>query len=226
MTDDGIEMDNSFRNTRCFMNRLTNVFQGISVQPVYGGPVYIFRNVMYNIAGSPFKMHNNPSGALMLHNTSVKKGMPMICYGGPRVRNCVFRNNLFIGTPSNYAFESTATMVDCDFDYDGFGGGPWKKFLKWNGTRYGSLKDVKQAGGAYSHGVLVKAASVFASRLAAPTDEKRRFDGREIDLRLAEGCGAIDAGQVLVGINDAFTGAAPDLGAYERGKPIPHYGPR
>ena len=37
--DDGIEMDYSEHNTRCFDNRLTNVFQGISVQPVHGGPV-------------------------------------------------------------------------------------------------------------------------------------------------------------------------------------------
>src|SRR5439155_878521 len=44
LTDDGCEMDYSQRNTRCFENRFTNVYQGISVQPVYGGPVYIFRN--------------------------------------------------------------------------------------------------------------------------------------------------------------------------------------
>ena len=65
LTDDGIEMDYSERNTRCFHNRLTNVFQGISMQPVYGGPVYVFRNVMYNLAVEPFKLHNNPSGCLI-----------------------------------------------------------------------------------------------------------------------------------------------------------------
>jgi hypothetical protein len=63
LTDDGIEMDYSERNTRCFHNRLTNVFQGISMQPVYGGPVYVFRNVMYNVAVEPFKLHNNPRAA-------------------------------------------------------------------------------------------------------------------------------------------------------------------
>ena len=56
-------MDYSERNTRCFHNRLTNVFQGISMQPVYGGPVYVFRNVMYNVAVEPFKLHNNPRAA-------------------------------------------------------------------------------------------------------------------------------------------------------------------
>ena len=62
LTDDGIELDYSERNTRCFFNRLTNVFQGISMQPVYGGPVYVFRNAMDNVAVEPFKLHNSPSG--------------------------------------------------------------------------------------------------------------------------------------------------------------------
>ena len=63
-TDDGSEMDYSERNTRNFLNRYTNVFQGVSVQPIFGGPVYIFRNVLYNVVMEPFKMHNSPSGAV------------------------------------------------------------------------------------------------------------------------------------------------------------------
>ena len=30
----------------------------------------------------------------------------------------------------------------------------------------------------------------------------------------------------LTGINDDFSGKAPDLGAYQVGRPVPHYGPR
>ena len=30
----------------------------------------------------------------------------------------------------------------------------------------------------------------------------------------------------LPGVNDDFTGRAPDLGAYEVGRPVPTYGPR
>ncbi len=48
------------------------------MQPVYGGPVYVFRNVMYNVAVEPFKLHNNPSGCLIFHNTSVKNGAPSV----------------------------------------------------------------------------------------------------------------------------------------------------
>ena len=45
-------------------------------------------------------------------------------------------------------------------------------------------------------------------------------------LTLKAGCNAIDAGAVLPNINENFVGKAPDLGAYEHGKGLPHYGPR
>ncbi|MCX7049257.1 MAG: right-handed parallel beta-helix repeat-containing protein [Candidatus Sumerlaeota bacterium] len=224
--DDGCEMDGSERNNRCFLNRFTNVFQGISVQPVFGGPIYIFRNALYNIEVEAFKMHNSPSGALFLHNTCVKKGMPLVLSTSEKARNCVYRNNLFIGTDANYAYETTAPMADCDFDYDGFGGGPWGNFLKWNGARYKTLEEVKAKAPVYKHAVLVDPATLFASGIKQPEDPKKQTDPAANDLRLKAGSAAIDAGAILPGINDGFAGKAPDLGAYEFGAPLPHYGPR
>ena len=226
MTDDGVELDYSVRNTRCFLNRFTNVFQGISVQPIHGGPVYIFRNAIYNVVGEPFKMHNSPSGALMLHNTSVKKGMPLVLYSNAKVRNCVFRNNIFIGTTAGYAFESTAPMVDCDFDYDGFGGGPFEKFLKWNTVRYETFDDMKNKAPVEQHATLVDPATAFAGGVKPPADETRAVDRIVNDLRLKAGTAALDAGTALPGFNDSFSGKAPDLGAYEFGAAWPGYGPR
>jgi hypothetical protein len=50
--------------------------------------------------------------------------------------------------------------------------------------------------------------------------------GSSIDLTLKPGSAAVDKGVVIPNVTDGYTGAAPDLGAYEFGKPIPHYGPR
>jgi hypothetical protein len=47
-----------------------------------------------------------------------------------------------------------------------------------------------------------------------------------IDLRLRQGVAAIDAGIELPNVTDGFRENAPDLGAYEFGAPLPHYGPR
>ena len=224
-TDDGIEMDYSEHNTRCFENRLTNVYQGISVQPVHGGPVYVLRNAMLNVGLETFKMHNSPSGALLLHNTSVKAGMPLVLYTSEPVSNCVSRNNLFIGTSGNYAFECMPPMRSCDFDYDGFGG-QWRQFLKFNGARYGGLEEVKKRAPVYRHALVVPSAGLFRSGLKPPADPKREYNITVNDLRLGQGTVAIDAGEPLPGINDGYRGRAPDLGAYELGAELPHYGPR
>ena len=160
--DDGCEMDGAERNCRCFLNRFTNVFQGISVQPVYGGPIYIFRNALYNLDVETFKMHNSPSGALFFHNTSVKKGKPLVLSTPEKVRNCVYRNNLFIGTEGR-AYDCDPPMVQCDFDYDGFGGASGNIFLKWNNVRYASLDEVRAKAPVYKHAVVVDPATAFAS---------------------------------------------------------------
>ncbi len=224
-TDDGIEMDYSEHNTRCFDNRLTNVFQAISAQPAQGGPVYIFRNAMYNVGHATFKLHNNTSGVLLFHNTSVRTGMPLVLSTHETVTNCVSRNNLFIGTAGNYAYETTAKMRDCDFNYDGFGG-QWTKFLKWNKVRYDSIEAVRQKAPVYRHVIRVDPRGLFQSGVQAPGDIKTQFPPKTNDLRLSHRNRAIDAGVVLPNINDNFAGKAPDLGAYELGSPMPHYGPR
>jgi hypothetical protein len=221
MTDDGIEMDYSERNTRCFHNRMTNVFQGISLQPVYGGPVYVFRNAMHNVGLESFKLHNSPSGGVLYHNTSVKRGIPWLVYTPERVRNCVSRNNLFVGTAAPYAMDFTSPMIDCDFDYDGFGGGPFQTFLRWNKIRYATLQGRTPV---EKHGVAVDGTGLFASGVLPSEDTKRAVPAA--DLRLAPKSSAVDAGQVLPGFNDGFQGRMPDLGAYEMGTPMPHYGPR
>jgi len=173
----------------------------------------------------PFKMHNGPSGGLFFHNTSVKQGMPLILMTGEAVHNCVMRNNLFVGTEANYGYESTAPMKDCDFDYDGFGG-QWKTFIKWNGNRFATMEDARKSGLVYAHAVRVDPATAFASGIKPPDSDKTQFDPKVNDLRLGKSSDAVDKGQPLPNINDGFQGKAPDLGAYELGADLPHYGPR
>ena len=143
-----------------------------------------------------------------------------------RVRNCVSRNNLFVGTTGSYGYECDPPMVNCDFDYDGFAGGPWKFFLRWNNVRYPSLADARAKAPIYRHAVAMDAATLFANGMLPPEDWTEHFDAATIDLRLKTGAAAIDAGEVLPGFNDGFADQAPDLGAYEMGSPLPHYGSR
>ncbi len=230
MTDDGIEADYSQHNVRVFNNRLTNCFQGISEQPVFGGPVYILRNAMYNVQVEPFKMHTAgedlTSGFMLFHNTCVKQGMPWGLWTSNRVNNAVTRNNLFVGTAANYAMEFTAPMEQCNFDYDGFGGGPFRTFAKWNSVRYSTFAEFISKSPIEHHAVLVDPLRLFASGIRPPQNFKMCFSPTDNDLRLKPGCAAVDVGQPIPNINDNFVGAAPDLGAYEVGQDLPHYGPR
>ena len=227
-TDDGIETDYSQRNVRVFDNRITNAFQGISTQPVYGGPVYIFRNVMFNIGMEPFKMHNSPSGALFYHNTIVKSGIPSLVYTPVAMHNMVSRNNLYVGTSGGRAMiDFTAPAEDCDFDYDGFAAGAFDNVLRWNDKKYKTFADVKKDAPVYQHAVeLGDGAGLFASGVRPPQTEKTAIDAKDADVQLAPASKAIDAGERLPGFNDDLKGSAPDLGAYELGVKPPHYGPR
>jgi hypothetical protein len=97
-TDDGIEADYADTNVRVYHSRIANVYSGISAQPSRGGPLYIFRNVIYNAVYSPFKLHNDTAGILLFHNTSVVAGIPWsIEPSGETVSYVVTRNNLFLG---------------------------------------------------------------------------------------------------------------------------------
>ena len=235
-TDDGIEGDEADTNVRIFRNRITNAFSGISAQPANGGPLYLFRNAIYNVLYSPFKLHNDTSGVVILHNTSVSDGIPWhIEPGGESVNDVMTRNNLFIGS-SGPALRSTGEMVRCDFDSDGYGApggtgplsGLFGVFAEWNDKTYSTPEAARRSGALYRRygAVLVNARGNFASGVGIPANRNTRFAGDKIDLRLDPASRAVDAGIVLPNFSDGFSGKAPDLGCCELGQPLPHYGPR
>lgn len=226
-TDDGFEADYGETNVRVFRNRIVNVAHGITAQPSQGGPLYFFRNFIYNATYSPFKLHNDTCGVLIFHNTCLRNGPCFIIQpGGETVTDVWTRNNLFLGTGGT-ALPSTGRMIACDLDNDGFGGftGP---FAQWNGKTYKTPDEAKAVGVLYrQHGAIVlDPKAVFASGLVPPADPSTAFQGEELDYRLKEGGPAIDKGVVLPGFNDGFRGKAPDLGALEAGEAMPHFGPR
>jgi len=233
-TDDGIEADYADTNVRVYRNRIANVYSGISAQPSNGGPLYIFRNVIYNAAYSPFKLHNDTSGILIFHNTSVVAGIPWsIQPADETVSYVVTRNNLFLGggTP---ALHTTGTMVRCDFDSDGYGwpgnrgiGAVLGGFAQWNEVVYPSAEAARRSGQLYRNGAIVlNPRGHFASGLEMPGRVATRFQTTAIDVRLKADSRAVDAGVPVANFNDGFAGAAPDLGCCELAQPLPRYGPR
>lgn len=96
-----------------------------------------------------------------------------------------------------------------------------------NGTQwFDSLEAFSDATGQEKNGVMLDYDVFEGVEPLDPVDRARVYTLDELDFRLRKGSSAVDAGCELPTITDGYTGTAPDLGAYERGKPIPVYGPR
>ncbi len=95
--------------------------------------------------------------------------------------------------------------------------------------RFKSLSGYSRSTGQDQHSIEVDY-DIFVNvkRLDAQDLQKVQalYNAEDFDFRLNSGSTPIDRGVVLPNITDEFTGKAPDLGALELGKPIPHYGPR
>jgi hypothetical protein len=237
--DNCFEADGGMHNVRVFRNRCFNVATGgMSPQPIFGGPVYFIRNVVYNGVYGPLKIQGDPSGILVYQNTYVGEVAQLT-----PASNLHFRNNLILGQgarPAVFAIDTHTSYSDSD--YNGFYANPDAEYsFQWSSPpagrapdyasprevrRFKSLKDYAAATGQDRHS---RALDYGAFVHAAPPDlgdPTRLYSPEDVDLHLKKGSAAVDAGVALPGITDGFIGRAPDLGAYELGAEPVHYGPR
>ncbi|MFN7920605.1 MAG: hypothetical protein U0Q16_10945 [Bryobacteraceae bacterium] len=239
--DDFIESDGGAHNIRVFQNRGVNAaHNGYSAQPMFGGPVYFYRNLLYQVpAGGAFKFSAKPAGILAYHNTMIGEQTANDPYA-----NTHFRNNLFMGrdTPKRGVMIWANATADFSSDYNGYRpnrgvdkqyswlapvagkdayepqAGDWKYFR--------TLAEVREATGQEAHGVELDFDAFENLAPADPAQRHRVYHSMDLNFRLRAGGKAVDAGVALPTINDGFTGKAPDLGALEYGQAEPHYGPR
>ncbi len=223
--DDAIEADFAFSNCRIMRNRITNCYVGLSSQPGLGGPNYFIRNAMYNVVHAAFKLKRSSRGDVVLHNTVIKAGTGL--GGNSAMDFAFFRNNLAVGGPDGgvnwgdfgAGIPSAANIIEpgahSDFDYDAVG--------VYN-TEYRATIGEKQFSEVEKHGVeRIKMEEVFNNVVfpLPPVPEK------EVpDLRPNQYSRVVGAAVIIPNINDNYKGKGPDIGAYEAGEELPHYGPR
>jgi hypothetical protein len=238
MGDNCFESDGGGRNIRIFGNRCFNsAHQALSVQPMFGGPVYFYQNLVYNAPTGSLKYIEGSSGILTYNNTIIGEGR-----AGP-ASNQHFRNNLILAQGAfNPVFAVTTYTNYSSSDYNGFRPNPnTDDSFEWNsppfGTaaafglpttdrRYRSLRDYSEATGQDQHSVLLDYDVFTRVPKPDPADPQKVYTPDGLDFSLRAGSPAIDAGIALPGITDGFTGRAPDLGTFESGRPAFHYGPR
>ncbi len=224
--DDGIELDYGYANVRCWRNRISNPRNnGISFQPVNGAPWYVLRNQVAAPLENAIKFRG-ADRVLIAHNTLVGwSGVE--ASGADYLSRVQSNNNLWISVQDRYAWESGSDdgfvpFWGMNLDYDGFDWGNYPYAMKWKGIRYVDLEAFTSATGLESHGIRIdKDTCLETFDMVQPTTSMPLQY-----LTLAEDCNAENAGIVLTGINEDYSGSGPDMGAYERGAPLPHYGIR
>ncbi len=227
--DNGIELDGTQRNARAWRNRLTNVFAALSFQPIFGGPSYAVRNVLYNVPDEPFKLHSNGGtptvGAVILHNTIVRSTRELQCSSSVSPLYFTVKNNLFLG-PAMLDPDGNAVSWDlpgiptASIDYNGyFPDGKFQYGYGAMGATLASFAAVLAAGKFDARSVLLDSSTLAAGTIG-PADWRVKVS--PIDPSLGASSLALDRAEVMPGIN----GGAPDLGALERGCDAPTYGVR
>jgi hypothetical protein len=230
--DNAAELDFAQGNVRLWENRFENAYSPISTQPVNGGPAYIVRNVALNMVDEPLKFHANgsgsdaaePSGMLVWNNTFVSPAAALLMQTPATAHWFELRNNLFLGPPPGVSrfwpstVEWSGPVDHGSFDHDGYW--PDGRF-KLGGRRFASFAALRR-GPFERHGTLLGRRTL--AHVLPLRSFKRALGPR--DPSLARGSRAVDRGVRLPGVTGGFAGRAPDLGALERGRRAPRYGPR
>ena len=233
-SDNFIEADGGYANIRMLRNRCFNVMGGpLSNQPVYAGPVYWIRNICWNAynGASPLKPGASTQVLICLNNTS-STGMRT-----PGNDTCDIRNSLLVGPAEQRtvgrqqhiaryrAGAEPGRTVDYNAYRIGLPGTPWQ--VRDEGFK--TFQQFRAATGLEEHGLTVEGYGVFAGAEEPPhaySNSDPLVRPTEVDLRPAAGSPIIDAGVHIPGVTDGYEGRAPDIGALERGRPGPTYGPR
>jgi len=239
LDDNCFEADGSMHNVRVFNNRCFNVaVGGMSPQPVFGGPVYFMRNVVYHSPYGPVKIHADPAGVIHYHNTFIGEVRQIT-----PASNLHLRNNLIFGQERQPATLAIRTYTNySSSDYNGFRvNDNTEQAFSWASPprevtadytsplimrNYATFDAYQQGSGQDQHSILLDFDTFVDAQMPDLDEPTRLYDPAQVDLRLRRGSPAVDAGQVLPNINDGYNGRAPDLGAYEYGQELPHYGPR
>lgn len=226
VSDDGIEPDYGESNNRVWRNRISNsLHNGISFQPMNGAPWYILYNQVAAPLESGLKFRDSVDRALIAHNTFIGwQGAQK--YGSHFLLSVQSNNNLWISMTDWYAWENGTggtTNWMTNLDYDGFDWGNHIYAIKWGSQRFADLASFSAATKLQKNGIHIDKDTCFEN-LDIP--EKPPTPMPRQHLTLTAGCGARNRGVPLANINDNFLESAPDMGAYEFGGNLPHYGPR
>ena len=200
--DNCVEADGAAYNIRIFRNRCFNHgHRALSAQPVFGGPAYYIRNLVYHAPeGGAFKTSSTPSGMVVYHNTLIAPVRWMLS----GISNAHFRNNLIIGRSEAPEILAVDTFTNYSTsDYNGFRPNTDAEFsFQWISPPFGvpadyegmrdtrnfkTLEAYSAATGQDAHSILVDY-DVFVKVTAPdPVEPRKLYKPADFDFRLSRG---------------------------------------
>jgi hypothetical protein len=254
--DNAVEFDGVEANAAAYRNRVSNAYMPFSAQPSIVGPQYFFRNQVLNARKSGVKAnpHENASssGVYYLHNSHRVQAYGI--WSDAYMNHVTFKNNIFLTAPAPPydAVVVTKTVNGGVFDYNAYfpatNPGPganvgalfmWRDaplvgpiFCQYADPNFwqtcstaNNLDEVRRSLGYEMNGIALSSGSTVFEQVNGGIAD-RTVQVTPGNLILQAGAAPIDKAELLPNINDQFTGTAPDMGALERGLPVPTYGPR
>ncbi len=201
IADDALEPEGTCVNHRFRNNTIDTMLVGVSFGPVTMGPVWVMRSTFSNFTGRSIKWDKNSDGwVLIYHNTSWtnKANLNLMEMISP-VHNSVMKNNIFQG--NGYAIEEHQIgSTGHDWNYDNWNTTRGNYHFKWENVDYTTIEKLCAKTGLECKGY------EDLPGLSNPVGG---------DFTLLPTSPNIDRGIGIPGINDQFSGSAPDVGAFE-----------
>jgi len=228
--DDAIESEGANMTVRIWNNYIEKTFQHIATACTSKGPLYIFRNVF----GESRRTHRDPLGGSMIkvgernefgggrkfvfHNTAIQPRGAFNVFSGHVNPNTVTRNNIF-DCPGRLT-SSRQAETPCDFDYDLFTGMDRGIARERHGIR-GNHSFIE----SYALEFYPSSTTTKIKWGKVPMQQGDRTVTLT-DPVITVPNPVIDSGVRLANFNDNYAGKAPDLGAFELGRPPIRFGRR
>ncbi|MBW2736587.1 MAG: hypothetical protein JRH20_29720 [Deltaproteobacteria bacterium] len=237
--DDAFEGDYGTRNLGFYDNSITNSATFLSLDPLWGGPLYCFRNIVINTSRGPFKLNDTNSGFLIYNNTIIrtqgKFDWASVQFNNGALRGWSYRNNLlhYRGSGELLALES----AECDpIDVTHNAWYPDGK-VTWtsSGGGFESLAAAKaglpattplfSASTQRHQSDVLMGESPFVEALVLGADYLTMVESRVVPT-LHPTSAVKHAGVPIAGVTDGFSGDAPDIGAVIEGRAQTAWGVR
>jgi len=235
--DDAFEADYGTRNLAFYDNYITNAATFLSLDPLWGGPLYAFRNIVVNTIRGPFKLNAKNSGFLIYNNTIVrsksKTGWGWLQFNNGALTNWAYQNNVFVYR-GNDQLLINQSHGNNPIDFTNNAWFPDGR-VRWTSTG-GSYRSLAEARahlppttpvfGASTHRHehdIALASEPFATPIVLGSDHLTEVTATTVPA-LRPDSPAHQAGTPLPNITDGYSGTAPDMGAIIAGRSIPNWG--